>query len=68
MGRSNVCSGTYHLQVKDRSRYNSFRADGANGQYILVIPEKNAVVVTTAHIQDMQAELNLIWKHIYPAL
>ncbi|MBQ7900114.1 MAG: serine hydrolase, partial [Bacteroidales bacterium] len=44
-----------------RSRYNSFRADGANGQYILVIPEKNAVVVTTAHIQDMQAELNLIW-------
>ena len=51
-----------------RSRYNSFRADGANGQYILVIPEKNAVVVTTAHIQDMQAELNLIWKHIYPAL
>ena len=51
-----------------RSRYNSFRADGANGQYILVIPEKNAVVVTTAHIKDMQAELNLIWKHIYPAL
>lgn len=51
-----------------RSRHNSFRADGANGQYILVIPEKNAVVVTTAHIQDMQAELNLIWKYIYPAL
>ena len=51
-----------------RSRYNSFRADGANGQYILVIPEKNAVVVTTADIKDMQAELNLIWKHIYPAL
>ena len=51
-----------------RSRYNSFRADGANGQYILVIPEKKAVVVTTAHIQDMQAELNLIWKYIYPAL
>lgn len=51
-----------------RSRYNSFRADGANGQYILVIPEKNAVVVTTANIQDMQSELNLIWKHIYPAL
>lgn len=51
-----------------RSRYNSFRADGANGQYILVIPEKNAVIVTTAHVTDMQAELDLIWKHIYPAL
>ena len=51
-----------------RCRYNSFRADGANGQYIIMIPEKNAVVVTTAHIQDMQGEINLIWKHIYPAL
>ena len=51
-----------------RCRYNAFRADGANGQYIIIIPEKNAVVVTTADIQDMQAELNLIWKHIYPAL
>ena len=51
-----------------RSRHNSFRADGANGQYILVLPEKNAVIVTTAHVNDMQAEINLIWKHIYPAL
>ena len=51
-----------------RCRHNCFRADGANGQYILIIPDKNAVVVTTAHVQDMQAELNLIWKHIYPAL
>lgn len=51
-----------------RSRYNSFRADGANGQYILILPEKNSVIVTTAHVNDMQAELNLIWKYIYPAL
>jgi hypothetical protein len=33
-----------------------------------MIPEKNAVVVTTANIQDMQGEINLIWKHLYPAL
>jgi CubicO group peptidase (beta-lactamase class C family)/predicted glycoside hydrolase/deacetylase ChbG (UPF0249 family) len=51
-----------------RSRHRSFRADGANGQYILILPEKNAVIVTTAHIGDMQAELNLIWKHLLPAL
>ena len=51
-----------------RCRYNAFRADGANGQYIIIIPEKNAVVVTTAHVNDMQAEINLIWKYIYPAL
>ncbi|MDR1344092.1 MAG: ChbG/HpnK family deacetylase [Tannerellaceae bacterium] len=51
-----------------RSRHNSFRADGANGQYILILPEKDAVIVTTANIRDMQDELNLIWKHILPAL
>ncbi|MDR0430107.1 MAG: ChbG/HpnK family deacetylase [Tannerellaceae bacterium] len=51
-----------------RSRHNSFRADGARGQYILVLPEKNTVIVTTAQIDDMQAELNLIWKHLLPAL
>lgn len=51
-----------------RSRYNSYRADGAYGQYILVLPEKNTVIVTTAHIGDMQAELNLIWKYLLPAL
>lgn len=51
-----------------RSRHNSYRADGANGQFILVLPEKDAVIVTTAHIGDMQAELNLIWKYLLPAI
>ena len=51
-----------------RCRHNAFRADGANGQYILVLPEKDAVIVVTAHLQDMQAELNLIWKYLLPAL
>lgn len=51
-----------------RCRHGAFRADGANGQYIIVIPDKDAVVVTTAHIRNMQQELNLIWDHILPAL
>ena len=51
-----------------RCRYIAFRADGAYGQYIIVIPEKDAVVVTTAQIGDMQEEINLIWDHILPAL
>ena len=51
-----------------RCRHNAFRADGANGQYILVIPERDAVIAMTANIPDMQAELNLVWKYIYPAL
>nr|MBI1229216.1 ChbG/HpnK family deacetylase [Cytophagales bacterium] len=51
-----------------RSRHNSYRADGRNGQFILVLPEKNAVIVTTANIPNMQAELNLIWEYLLPAL
>ena len=51
-----------------RCRHNAYRADGANGQYILVLPEKDAVIAVTAHIPDMQAELNLIWKYLLPAL
>lgn len=51
-----------------RCRHNAFRADGAGGQYIIVIPEKDAVVVNTADLHDMQAELNLVWNHILPAL
>ncbi|MDR1407957.1 MAG: ChbG/HpnK family deacetylase [Tannerella sp.] len=51
-----------------RSRHNSYRADGAYGQYILILPEKNAVIAATAQVDDMQAELNLIWKYLLPAL
>ena len=51
-----------------RCRHNAFRADGANGQYIIIIPEKDAVIVTTANIRDMAEELNLIWDHLLPAL
>ena len=51
-----------------RCRHNAFRADGAGGQYIVVLPEVNAVVVNTAMLNDMQSELNLIWKHLLPAL
>jgi len=51
-----------------RCRNNGYRADGANGQFIVVLPEKDAVIVTTANIGDMQAELNLIWKYLLPAM
>ena len=51
-----------------RCRHNAFRADGANGQYILVLPEQDAVIVTTAQIPNMRQELNLIWDHLLPAL
>ena len=51
-----------------RSRHGAFRADGKDGQFILVLPKQNAVIVITANIGDMQAELNLVWEHLLPAL
>ena len=51
-----------------RCRHNAYRADGAGGQYIIVIPDKDAVVINTASLQDMQAELNLVWDYILPSL
>ena len=48
--------------------HEGFRADGAGGQFILVLPEKDAVVVLTAWLSDTQIELNLIWDYLYPVL
>ncbi len=50
-----------------RCRYNAFRADGAYGQYIVVFPEHDAVVVITGESPDMQDELNLVWEYLLPA-
>jgi predicted glycoside hydrolase/deacetylase ChbG (UPF0249 family) len=51
-----------------RCRNNAYRADGANGQFIIILPEKDAVIAITAEAPDMQNEINLVWKYILPAL
>ncbi len=51
-----------------RCRHNAYRADGARGQFIVVIPDHDAVVVMTADTGDLQGEINLVWDHILPAL
>jgi len=51
-----------------RSRHNSFRGDGAFGQYALVLPEEDAVIVITSETMDMQGELNLVWQYLLPAM
>lgn len=51
-----------------RSRHNSFRGDGAYGQYILVLPEKDAVIAITSETGDMQGELNLVWDYLLPGM
>jgi CubicO group peptidase (beta-lactamase class C family) len=51
-----------------RCRHNAFRADGADGQFIIVMPDQDAVVAITCETHDMQVELNLIWNYLLPAI
>jgi len=51
-----------------RCRNNAFRADGAYGQFIIVMPDQDAVIAITAETQNMQDELNLVWKYLLPAI
>lgn len=50
-----------------RCRNNAFRGDGAAGQYMIVLPEQDAVIAITAEAADMQSEINLVWKYLLPA-
>lgn len=51
-----------------RGLHNSYRADGAYGQYIIVLPEQDAVVVMTAHSKNNRLQMRLMWDHIFPVL
>lgn len=50
-----------------RSKHNSYRADGAFGQNIIVLPKENAVIITTGESTDLQGMLNLVWEKLLPA-
>jgi CubicO group peptidase (beta-lactamase class C family) len=49
-----------------RCRHNAYRADGAGGQFIVVVPDQDVVVAITADSDNMQAELDAIWDHLLP--
>ncbi|MBZ0278703.1 MAG: serine hydrolase, partial [Anaerolineae bacterium] len=51
-----------------RCRHNIYRGDGAFGQYCVVMPEQDAVLVVTAGLGDMQIPLNLVWDILLPAI
>ncbi|MEH1123072.1 serine hydrolase domain-containing protein [Micromonospora sp. CPCC 206061] len=50
-----------------RSRH-GYRADGAFGQFCLVLPEQDAVVAITSGTPHTPAVLDLVWKHLLPAM
>jgi len=49
-----------------RCRYGFYRGDGAWGQFCIVMPEFDAVMVITGTYEDMQLALNLVWNRIVP--
>ena len=51
-----------------RGTHGSYRADGAGGQYILVLPDKNAVIIMTSWTPVLQHQMDLVWQLIYPNL
>lgn len=51
-----------------RCQHNAYRADGAGGQYIVVLPDQDMVVAITADRANMQAQLDAIWVHLLPAV
>jgi CubicO group peptidase (beta-lactamase class C family) len=51
-----------------RCQHHAFRGDGAFGQYMIVMPEQDAVVAITSEVSNMQGELDLVWEHLLPAM
>jgi hypothetical protein len=45
-----------------------YRGDGAFGQFCVILPGQETVIVTTAYTLDMQAVLDAMWAHLLPGL
>jgi len=51
-----------------RCRHGAYRADGAAGQYCVVMPEQDAVLALMSETQDMQEILDIAWDVLLPGL
>ncbi len=50
-----------------RSRHDTYRGDGAFGQYMMAFPEHDAVVAITSGVRDMQQVMDLVFEKLMPA-
>lgn len=64
---SNDWAQGYCYQVW-RTRDNGFRLDGMGGQFVLIYPDKDVVIVLTANARSTQNELNLVHDYLIPAI
>jgi CubicO group peptidase (beta-lactamase class C family) len=51
-----------------RCQGTAFRGDGAFGQFTIVLPDQAAVIVMTSENKNMQGQIDLVWKHLLPAI
>ncbi len=51
-----------------RGKNNTVRLDGIGGQFVVLIPDKDAIVVFTANNTNTQKQLDLIHKYLIPAI
>ena len=51
-----------------RCTHNAFRGDGAFGQFMIVMPAQDAVVIMTAESNAYQGQIDLVWQHLLPAM
>jgi CubicO group peptidase (beta-lactamase class C family) len=51
-----------------RCRHNGVRADGAFGQFIIMLPDQDAVIAIQAETANMQDEINLVWQYLLPGM
>ncbi len=51
-----------------RGRNNSVRLDGMAGQFVILFPDKDAIVVLTANARNTQEQLNLVHNYLIPAI
>ena len=53
-----------------RCRHGAYRGDGVFGQYCVIMPEQDAVLVITGGLalEDMQQPLDLLWDCLLPAM
>ncbi|MDR2495189.1 MAG: beta-lactamase family protein [Spirochaetaceae bacterium] len=55
----------YHFWI---CRHGAYRADGKNGQFVVVMPGEEAVVAVTADEVNMNPVLYAVWDYILPRL
>jgi CubicO group peptidase (beta-lactamase class C family) len=49
-------------------RYGAYRADGAFGQFCIVMPAQDAVLALTSRTMDLQGLLNQVWQYLPPGM